>query len=540
QTMFSSQVMAVVDPEHKTGPASQTGDPDPRRAAMGALLGAVFAAREVLLVSWNVTDETTGQPLDPPIALSELLDVFASTTSEKARNNETVEMLLREQFHQARRHGFSGGQGHPRFDVRLRELHQPPGHFSEAPLQPAPQTAATNVLHSFFRDPVGFHLRNARNLSIPSSLELPPVRPALSVDGLTKYRLREAFTQASLQLEPWSSLLEQVHDEGSYQAAFASWQATTQELFARLSKDEEFAGDVPTRLWLDEEVKTRLALFTFNLAFDVADFSVFAGSMSEVQPTLLLPGGGSLLLSGRLGPSGPERLSGIVESSATSELHLLRCHPSIAAIAGSHSGRMVSDLLDLLLLEALFPGRSCVITTFYLPDRTTPMKQKSPKGFVPKNGYVLNPVMQVRRSDASEAEKAPLDQLDVLWSLFQRGFENPLALFRKTSEAAAFPGFATTKSLEPHELWAPAASRFDGESMTTVNQLLFPLTFDELCTETNFSDLAAELQMAAQGVGYLFASQTNRPASDALSQRHPGFTSSGDRLTGTSLVESAS
>ena len=537
QAMLSSQVMAHVEPDLKTGPASQLGDPDPRRTAMGELLGAVFAARETLLVSWNVTDETTGQPLDPPIALSELLEVAVSAKSVPEVHGETVEALLHEQFRHARRHGFSGGHQHPRYDIRLRELQQPPDPLPEAPLQPAPQSAGIDDLRSFFRDPVGFHLRNARNLSIPRSLEVPPVRPALSVDGLTKYRLREAFTEAALQLPSWSTILDQVSGEDSYQAAFASWQEETHELFARLSKSEEFAGDVPSRLWLEDDLKTKLDLFTFNLAFDVAEYSLLARSMHEVQPRLLLSGGGSLLLAGNVAPLRPDLLSGIVESTATSEVHLLRYRASVATDAASHSGRIVGDLLDLLTLEALFPDRICAITTFHLPDRTTAVKRVSGGGFVPVGAYVLNPTMQVRRAKALAGERTPIGQLDVLWSLFTLGFEHPLALFRKTSEAAAFENFSASEHLEPKELWIPSTPRVLGEASTVVHQLLFPLTFEELCAETSFTALAESLKKAAQGVAYSFASQTNRPASAALGQRHSGFVTSSSPAQGTLLVK---
>ncbi len=540
QATLSSQVMAAVDPDLNTRSVGQVGDPDPRRTAMGALLGAVFAARETLLVSWNVTDETTGQALDPPIALSEFLEVFVRTNQKTSANGPTVDALLLQQVHHARRHGFSGSHGHPRFDTRLRELEQPHGSVPEAQLQSAPQSAAIDDLHSFFRDPAGFHLRSARNLSTPRSLEVPPVRPALSVDGLTKFRLQEAFIQASFQLDSWTALLQQVENEDSYQSAFASWRATTGELFDRLSRSEEFAGDVPTRLWLDEELKTRLDLFTFNLAFDLAGFAKVAGSLGEVQPTLLLHGGGSVLLSGAVTPSGSDLFNGIVESKTTSELHLLRYRTKVGESAGSHNGRMVGDLLDLLVLEALFPDRTCVVTTFYLPKSSTPVKKASGGRFVPVGGYVLNPLFHVRRAPGVEVERTPLDQLDVLWSLFQRGFEEPLALFRKTSEAFAFASYARVAKLDSSELWTSSTPRVHGESSTAVHQLLFPFDFEELCTATRFSELAEELQKAARGVEYVFAPQTNRPASAALSERHPGFVSNGTWPVPILLVEQSS
>jgi exodeoxyribonuclease V gamma subunit len=194
-----------------------TGERDIRSEDRQLLLDAVFAATEVLVVTYTGADEIGGQPRPPAVPLGELLDAL-DTTVPGARDRATHHHPL-QAFD---RRNLVAGEFHPRgpfsFDpaalagarAASRPRQQPKGFLGEPlpPLEAADVDLAT--LSSFFRHPVATFLRRRIGISLPEDGEAVSDSLPVDVDNLVAWgigdrllreRIRGADLRQALELE---------------------------------------------------------------------------------------------------------------------------------------------------------------------------------------------------------------------------------------------------------------------------------------------------------------------------------------------------
>lgn len=511
---LTSPVMAQLPPGQPEG-TRPDGDPDRRRTMLGGLLAAVCSARARLIVSWNVADESTGGEVDAAVTLAELLDAIAAT------ENTSSATLVTEQYARARRHNFIGLHVEPRFDERLFRINpSTPRGVGPKEVERADRVEIGD-LQSFFRDPVGRHLRHTENVIIPSTLEAQVARPAVEVDNLTMSSLREAFAQGAMGLPEWRAIVPSTNDAASYHKALETFSKATVSIFEQICADEEYAGDVPSMFWLDADLKDRLDLFCFNLAFDLADHEEVNEAESDELADIDL---------GELGQLNLLSAHGFKEARFTPQRYIhddgVRAVLHWRAKEGdgptADASNIVLRLIDLLALRVNTPEAECRVITYFAPKNISVQGRNMSKEAVPKGAYRLNPSFELRATPESLPAEAARSHLATLMALYRRGLEEILPIFRSTSVAAGFLGFSEKTGFNPSSRWEGVQGG-RAESQSVVNTLLFPFSYRELDRETTFTSLARELGGAGRGVGWRWGTAVRRPASNTLLGAHSGF-----------------
>ena len=515
-----SQIMSVLPPGTPDGQRRPLADPDARRSVMGGLLAAVLSATETLLISWNATDEGTGAAAQPAIALSELIEAVSQLTGA------STEDLLQEQVDRARRHGFAGIQHRTRFDERLLRLVErgpstPDASTRDAVVQSDEVTVAS--LQQFFRDPVGRHLRQTENVLVPRDLREVGIRPSLEVDSLTLHRLREAYVEALMGLPEWSSILTDVVDPATYEEGLAALSEAGASIFDELGRSEELTGDVPSLFWRNPKLRSQLDLFAFNLAFDLHDHEVVTSAEElELQAIDLGKLGRVTLLSAH--SSAADRFTPCRTTSGSGQVRSVVHYRSKATSKKSaDAGNVVSRLIELLVLRATNPEADCRVLTYFAPDNIDVVTKNYKAYAVPKGAYRLNPVFELRATPESLPAALAAEQLGILVDLYRRGLDEVVPIFRKTSEALAFDGYASGASVKPQPQWEGGFSGTPGEEESLINKLLFPFNFRELLRQTDLEPLARQLGRAGRGVSWWWGAANHRQASLALRSRHAEF-----------------
>jgi exonuclease V gamma subunit len=519
---LASPVMLSAPPSTSPG-ARPPGDPDRRRHVLGGLLAAVLSARRQLVVSWNVSDEGTGGPVDPPIALSELLDALAEVDGPSAAE------VLEAQYQRARRHNFAGEHTERRYDTRLWRVDPVPLERRATEPIEQPERVGIDELQSFFRDPVGRHLRHAENVSVPESLDEASIRPAIEVDHLTLHSLRQAFVEEVMALSEWRAIAGSVRDEDSYLAARGDLDRAAAPLFDRLVHDEAFAGDVPSIFWLDAKLRDQLVAFCFNLAFELADFEPVTDALAPELAEIDLGDQGRLVL---LSPHGA-RQARFVPLRSVDDARLVATHhwrPTSKGGKEKERRNLALRLVELLALRVNRPEAECRVITAFAPDNPGPSKKKQVT--VPSGAFALNPAFELRATPESLPAEQARAQLTTLVRLYREGLDVVLPLFRESSAALAFVGLAGDPDVavkQSRSSWEDSYGR-EAESDHVTSQLLFPLTFDELVAETEFRDVARRLGEAARGVEFCWDTMGRRRAPTSLRRAHAGFAALHDEV----------
>ena len=515
EATLRSPIMAAMAPT--SSGRRPAGDPDVRRRTQGALLAAVLSARKRLIVSWNVSSEETGTPVEPPIVLSELLDAYGGVIGQP------LETILQEQRSMVRRHGFFDDHPRPRYDGRLRRIDDERASRVRELLPSVAEETSIDELVRFFRNPIGQHLRRARNVLTPPSGEVAAVLPRIRVDDLTKYRLRERFVNEARNLPAVLAALEAIADGASYDRGFDVVGRATSALFAELAADPDLVGDVPPIFWSSQKLKSQLDLFILNRYFDDLDHEVIDPLDAQAYRLIDLGDGGHVRLDV---PRSAATQDFIVRRNlATKMPTVLHVHPSEGS-AKRAVGRITEMLLELLVLRINLPDEACRVVTFFLPSRSDPYRKLQRGNTVPPGGRHLNPSFELSATPATLPAAQARTQLTDLVKLWRRGLDEMPVLFRRTSAAAAFDGYGEAANVTPREEWARYSfteRESIGEESELMSRLLFPFSFRDLQRKTSFPSWAADLGAAGQGVRWFFGDGGVRSAPHSLLDIHEGF-----------------
>jgi exodeoxyribonuclease V gamma subunit len=175
--------------------APRLGDRDPRADARQALLEAVLAAGDTLIVTRTGADVRTNHAVPPSVALAELRGAVVAMTApgDRRRAEELLETHHPRQAFDERNLATTAGNGErpwsfdPRALAAARARRQrehddgTPTPFLDRPLPAArDDVIALADLHSFLSDPVKHFLRNRLRLRLPRDDE--PVADDFSLD----------------------------------------------------------------------------------------------------------------------------------------------------------------------------------------------------------------------------------------------------------------------------------------------------------------------------------------------------------------------
>jgi hypothetical protein len=177
---------------------SEVGDPNPRRSMLGALLQNVLSASDGVAVVYNSRNEQTGQGLDVPIVIAELLQPIS--------NDEIIE--------ETSRHGFAHVQDQhaalPTFDTRAQNLadaHLARGkqsagevlrsgaieHSVDEPLD----TVSLGDLLQLAKNAASVFVRSGLRASLPPDCAEEKMFPVLDLDKLERHQiLSEIYDRA--------------------------------------------------------------------------------------------------------------------------------------------------------------------------------------------------------------------------------------------------------------------------------------------------------------------------------------------------------
>gem|GEM_PF-2124533 len=439
------------------------GDPDQRRALLGALLAATLCATERLIITWNDRSDETGRSIRPSIALDEFLDALQNLTQA------TTKELVR----QGPRHAFVASVGAPRvFDTRIRSL----ASMNLTTLdEPSPRLHDATIvslsqLRTFLRDPLAQFIRAGLQSMVPEQIEDDASYPRISPGTLTLYQLREQYVRRVSKLLPEASSFNDVNSDDhdfSRRAAL---------LNNEVRSDERYAGDIPTLLWSSEFKTDLLNLFAFNDMHDACEFERWE---NDDQASTLLSFDNSRL---SISVSHNDELNVQRDSSwiwrdvedpdvdATST-DLCTRHVVPSPLTNSRLARNVLlYALDVTILKALFPGSRCSTVATFLPDRIEPYA--SAQGIVPSGEFQLNPAFVLRFEGTRE--DAVLSLVTLL-QLYEQASERPIPLFRATNAAATLTGLFRNA----HDFWASHDGE-RGDSTTTSSQMFFDVPFENL------------------------------------------------------------
>jgi exodeoxyribonuclease V gamma subunit len=177
----------------------QLGDRDRRGESRQALLDAVLAARDRLVVIREGADVRTNHPVPPAVPVAELVEAVLSSVHPDHRD-EVAERLEVQHPRQAFDEGcflqgglgidgpFSFDHGAHRGATARRDRRADGWTFLRAPL-PAPDTSVIELasLHSFLKDPTAAFVRDRLGVRFPRTAESPSVLLPLNLSGLDRY-----------------------------------------------------------------------------------------------------------------------------------------------------------------------------------------------------------------------------------------------------------------------------------------------------------------------------------------------------------------
>lgn len=199
--------------------APEMGDRDPRAEARAALLDAVLAARDHLIVVRNGHDVLTNAETPPSVVVAELMDAVSATVATPPGAPSVGQSLERDHpRHDYDESNFAaeGANSSPTsFDLealagaQARRLRRPrrPEPFLVLPLEDdSGDEIALDDLHAFLKHPVKSFLQRRLGLALPWDTE--PVQPVVPVelDSLSRWKVAErllAFRVDGHSSEEW-------------------------------------------------------------------------------------------------------------------------------------------------------------------------------------------------------------------------------------------------------------------------------------------------------------------------------------------------
>jgi exodeoxyribonuclease V gamma subunit len=366
--------------------APRLGDRDPRADARQALLEAVLAAGDTLIVTRTGADVRTNHAVPPSVALAELRGAVVAMTApgDRRRAEELLETHHPRQAFDERNLATTAGNGErpwsfdPRALAAARARRQrehddgTPTPFLDRPLPAArDDVIALADLHSFLSDPVKHFLRNRLRLRLPRDDE--PVADDFSLDL----------------------------------AQLRGWKAATRLLDARLAgrsrdeweRHERALGTIPPGV-LGTKALDELAERVEGLLDAVSERGLDAAAVDPFPVDVELPDG--------------TRLVGTVGTVGTVEG--ARPGPVTITCSRAKAKQHIAAWLDLAALAAQHPDRSWrAVVVRRGKDKADVLE------LVPRAG---DPVQ--RRHEAIRA-------LEVAVDCYRRGTSEPVPLFPELS-----------------------------------------------------------------------------------------------------------
>lgn len=196
QLAFSA---AAPDGDDLSAAAPQLGDRDRRGESRQALLDAVLAARDRLVLIREGADVRTNQPVPPAVPVAELIDAVLGTVHPEHRRAVADRLEVqhpRQAFDErcfldgelgvqgpfSHDHAAHGGAAARRRRVHVRRT------FLRAPLaDPAQPVVQLASLHSFLKDPTAAFVRERLGVRFPRTAESPSVLLPLNLSGLERF-----------------------------------------------------------------------------------------------------------------------------------------------------------------------------------------------------------------------------------------------------------------------------------------------------------------------------------------------------------------
>ena len=332
------------------------------------------------------------------------------------------------------------------------------------------------------------------------------IRPAVSADNLVMYEFRRRFIEGAIASPAFATLHLTTGSQEEFEAALEDFVTTTRPLFESLVVAPDLVGDVPPIFWLDKDLHRQLSLMVFNLAFDWDGLIAIDDDEDPVYAPIDLHEEGTLILRGARRSRSDALTVYRRETEEGPRLEIQHWHAAKPANSHSDKQNLIVRLIEVLALRINAPDLHCEVTTSMPPQVVEPKKlSKRVEFFSTNNGSLkpnLNPQVTLKATPESLPAELARRQLASLVSLYRQGLAEPLPLFRKTSAAAAL-GSNSEKCWESDDYSRDERSDLE-------NMLLFPMSYDELVSETQFNDIVEVLRQAMNGVELTSASRSDR------------------------------
>jgi len=338
------------------------------------------------------------------------------------------------------------------------------------------------------------------------------VRPAVSAEWLVRFELERRFVDSAMALPAFGSLPSIAGAVEEFTTGFDEFVDLTRPVFKRLVFAPDLMGDVPPIFWLDPNLHRLLALMVFNLAFDLADLTPIEDEADPVYAPVDLGEHGALHLRGGRRSKAAELVLYRRSASDTTGLETHHWRTSQMGSTPSDARNAVIRLIEVLVMRCVAPDLPCASVVSFPSDRVEPFAwgrstKAKPEGAISLN---LNPQVIMEATPESLPHDQARAQLESLVALYRRGLAEALPLFRATSASMAFNLGTTLDGTWEGSTWSP------GESADLANQLLFPLSAEELKADPAFCHLVQVLRQSAIGVSLTLVSRASRSPSASL------------------------
>jgi len=322
------------------------------------------------------------------------------------------------------------------------------------------------------------------------------IRPAVSADNLVMYEFRRRFIEGAIASPAFATLHLTTGSQEEFEAALEDFVTTTRPLFESLVVAPDLVGDVPPIFWLDKDLHRQLSLMVFNLAFDWDGLIAIDDDEDPVYAPIDLHEQGTLILRGARRSRSDTFTVYRRETEDGIQLEIQHWQAAPPKDIPADEKNLIVRLIEVLALRINAPDLPCVVTT-------SMASVKAELIFNAKNKkYNLNPQVTLKATPERLPAELARRQLASLVSLYRQGLAEPLPLFRKTSAAAAL-GSNSEKCWESDDYSRDERSDLE-------NMLLFPMSYDELVSETQFNDIVEVLRQAMNGVELTSASRSDR------------------------------
>ena len=326
------------------------------------------------------------------------------------------------------------------------------------------------------------------------------IRPAVSADNLVMYEFRRRFIEGAIASPAFATLHLTTGSQEEFEAAFEDFVTTTRPLFESLVVAPDLVGDVPPIFWLDKDLHRQLSLMVFNLAFDWDGLIAIDDDEDPVYAPIDLHEQGTLILRGARRSRSDALTVYRRETEEGPRLEIQHWHAAKPDKSHSDEQNLIVRLIEVLALRINAPDLPCVVTTSMASEKAGLILNAKK--------YNLNPQVTLEATPESLPAELARRQLASLVSLYRQGLADPLPLFRKTSAAAALGS-------DPEGYWK-SGDYSRGESSDLENVLLFPMSYDELVSKTQFNHIVEVLRLAMDGVERTQVTMDKREESSSL------------------------